>query len=173
MHNGDLRDSRRRQPRLVCEGAPAFHKHLALIEEVRAAGLDEIDQRKLVFFRDLLRAQRLSQTHRRDRAALDGAVARQNQHPLAGDDADAHDAAAAHDARLAVVVMHAEARERGEFEKRRSMVEETRHALARQNLAALRELFRLLRRMRDHGPLDGAELLHLRQKLRGVGLEGL
>ncbi len=173
MHDSDLRDSRRRKPRLVREGSAAFDKHLALIEQVRAAGLDEIDERQLVFLRDLLRAQRLFQSHRRDGATLDGAVARQDQRALAGNDADADDGASAHDSGRAIVVVHAKARKRGEFEKRRSMVEKARDALPGQNLASFGKLFGLLRRMRDYGSLKAAEFFHLREKLRGIGLEGL
>ena len=50
--------------------------------------------------------------------------------------------------------MHAPAGERGQLEERRAAVEQARDALARQELAALLELFRLLRRMRDDGPLQ-------------------
>jgi hypothetical protein len=66
------------------------------------------DQRQLVLARQLLRAQRLLQAHRRHGAALDGAVAGRDQHALAGDHADADDAAAALHALLAVVVVHAQ-----------------------------------------------------------------
>ncbi len=172
VHNGNLGNACRRQPRLVREGPPAFDKHLALIEQVRAARLHEIDQRQLIFLRDLLRTQRFLQPHWRNCAALDGAVARQDKHALAGDDADAYDAAAAHDASPAIVVVHPEARKRGQFEKRRSMVKQARHTIARQELTAFRELVRLLRRVRDHGPLKAAEFLNLRPEMRGIRLEG-
>ncbi len=172
MHDGDLRDARRRQPRLVREEPAALDEHLALVKQVRAARLDEIDQRQLVLLCDLLRAKRLFQTHGGDGAALDRAVARENEDPLAGDDADADDAAAAHDAGRAIIVMHAEARKRGQLQKRRAVVEKPSDALPRQELAPLCEPLGLLRRMRDHGPFKAAEFFHLRQEMRGVGLEG-
>ena len=53
------------------------------------------------------------------------------------------------------------------------MVEKARDALPGQNLASFCKLLGLLRRMRDHGSLKAAELFHLREKLRGIGLEGL
>jgi hypothetical protein len=58
--------------------------------------------------RQFLRAQRLLQAHGRHGAALDGAVAGADEHALAGHHADAHDAAAALHALLAVVVVHAQ-----------------------------------------------------------------
>jgi hypothetical protein len=51
--------------------------------------------------------------------------------------------------------------------------QDARDALTRQDLTAFRELFRLLRRMRDHGALDSPEVLDLRQKIRGIGFESL
>ena len=171
MHDGDLGDARRRQPRLVRKRAAALHEHLALIEQVRAARLHEMISGSLFSFA-ISCHERLPQAHGRNGAALDGAVARHDQRALAGYDADAHDAPAAHDAGPAVVVMHAEACQRGQFEKRRSVVEQARDALARQDLAAFGELLRLLRGMRDDGPLKAAEFLDLREKMRGIRREG-
>ena len=53
----------------------------------------------------------LFQAHGRHGAALDGAVAGRNQHALARHLADAHDGAAAEHGLLAVVVVHAQARQ--------------------------------------------------------------
>jgi hypothetical protein len=53
VHDGDLRDAGGREPRLVGEGAPAFHEHFGLIEQVRAAALHQIDQRQPVLSSDL------------------------------------------------------------------------------------------------------------------------
>jgi len=172
MHHGDLGNARRREPRLVRERPPAFHEHFALVKQVRAAGFHQIDERQLVLLRDLLRAERLLQAHRRDRAALDRAIAREDQRALARDHAYARDAAAAHDARLAVVVVHAPSGQRREFEKGRAVIKKPRYTLARQDLAALGKFFGLLGRMGDHRPFERTELLDLREELSGIGLEG-
>ena len=158
MHDGDLRDARRRQPRLVGEAAPAFDEDLALVHQVGAAGLDQVDDRQLVLARDLLRAQRLLQAHRRDGAALDRAVARRDEAAPAGDDADADDGTAAHHRLLAVVVVHVQPGEAAQLEEGRAAVEQARHALARQQLAALLEALALRLRLGDHQLLQPLHL---------------
>jgi hypothetical protein len=170
VHHGDLRDAGRRQPRLVGEGAAAVDEDLGLVHQVGAAAFHQRHQRQLVLARQFLRAQRLLQAHRRHGAALDGAVAGADQHALAGHHADADDAAAALHALLAVVVVHAQAGQRAELEKVAAAVDQPRHALARQQLAALLELVALARRFGHH---LGFQRAHLGQALghaRGVGL---
>ena len=99
--------------------------------------------RQLVFQRDVLHAQLLLQTHRCRGAALDRAVRGGDEAADAGNIADAANDPAAEDVVLAVVIVHAETGERGELEERTAAVEQKRHALARQQLAALGELLLL------------------------------
>jgi hypothetical protein len=76
------------EPGLVGEAAPALDEYLSLVDQVGAAALDEIDQRQLVLPCHFLRAQAFLQAHRRDRAALDRAVAGQHHAAFAGHRAD-------------------------------------------------------------------------------------
>ncbi len=141
VHHRDLRDAGGRQARLVGEAAPAVHEDLGLVHQVGAAGLDQRYERQLVVAGDLLRAQRLFQAHRGDGAALDGAVARRHDAcARPATTADADDGAAALDALLAVVVVHAEPGERAQLEEVAASIEQPRDALARQQLAAFIEL---------------------------------
>jgi hypothetical protein len=71
---------------------------------------------------------------------LTRAVGSADQHALAGHGADADDAAAAHHALLAVVVVHAQAGQRAELQEVAAAVEQPRHAFARQQLAAASKL---------------------------------
>ncbi len=62
MHDRDLRDSGRRQARLVVEDAPEvlpIREHLILSGKIGATALDEVDAREAVLRRDLLRPQML------------------------------------------------------------------------------------------------------------------
>jgi hypothetical protein len=74
----------------------------------------------------------------RDRAALDGGVRRGHDAAHALDIADAGDRAAA-GARSILVVVHAVACERHQFEERRAAIEQERDALARHQLLAFAE----------------------------------
>ena len=172
MHDRDLRDAGRRQARLVGEASPAVHEDLGLVHQVRAAGLDQRHQRQLVLARDGLRAQRLLQAHRGDRAALDRAVACRDQDAPARHDADADDGAAALDALLAVVVVHAEPGERAQLEKVAARIEQPGDALAGQQLSALLEPGALRRRLLDHPRLERADLGEARLHPLRVRAEG-
>ena len=169
MNNGDLRNPRRRQPGLVGKAASALDKDLGLVQQVGATGLDQMDQRQLVFARDGLRPQGLLQTHRGDGAALERAVAGRYQAALAADNADADDATAAVDAGLAVVVVHAQTGQGTEFEEIAAAVDQARHAFARQQLTALLEARRLLGRGVDHALLERTDLVDARLHARHVG----
>jgi len=129
-----------RQACLVGEGAAAVDEDLGLVHQVRAAGFDQRDQRQLVLCGQFLCTQGLLQTHGCDGTALHGAVAGADQHPLAGHRADAHDAAATEHALFAVVVVHAQACQRAEFQETAAAVDDPRHAFARQQLPARVEL---------------------------------
>ena len=76
-HHGDLRNAGGRQRRLIVEDAAemlAVGKHLGLMRQVGAAGIDQIDAGQPVLARDLLRAQMLLHRHRIIGAAFDGGI---------------------------------------------------------------------------------------------------
>ena len=134
-HHRDLRNAGGGQRRLVVEDAAemlAVGKHLGLVRQVGAAGIDQIDARQPVLARDLLRAQMLLHRHRIVGAALDGGVVADDHAFAALDAADAGDQAGAVDG----VVVHAVGGERRQFEERRAGIDQPHHALARQQLAA-------------------------------------
>ena len=134
-HHRDLRDAGRRHRRLIVEDAAemlAVGKHLGLVRQIGAAGIDQIDARQPVLARDLLGAQMLLHRHRIVGAALDGGIVADDDAFAAGDAADAGDESGA----VNVVVIHAVGGERREFEERRAGVDQRHHAVARQKLAA-------------------------------------
>ena len=157
VHHGDLRDAARRHARLVGEAAAARHEDLGLVQKVGAARFDQVHDRQLVLHHDLLDALALALARWRHRAALDGGVGRRHHAAHALDIADAGDRAAA-GARSVLVVVHAVAGERHQFEERRAAVEQQRDALARHELLALGEAVARLLRCRLHARLGGAEL---------------
>ena len=134
-HHGDLRNAERGQRRLVVEDAAevlAVGKHLGLVRQIGAAGIDQIDARQPVLARDLLGAQMLLHRHRIVGAALDGGVVADDHAFAAFDAADAGDQAGA----VNGVVVHAEGGERRQLQKRRAGIEQPHHAVAGQQLAA-------------------------------------
>ncbi len=75
--HGDLGDSGRGHARLIVEDAAevlAVRKHLGLVRQIGAAGIDQIDAGQTVLRRDFLRPQMLLHRHRIVGAALDGRV---------------------------------------------------------------------------------------------------
>ena len=120
MHHGNLRNSGRRQPRLVGKAAPALDEHFRLIKEIGAAGFDQAYRRQLVLQRDLLDTQVLLHSHRGRSATFDRAVVGRDDAADAGHIADAGNAAATLNAFRAIVVVHAKAGKRREFEPRRA-----------------------------------------------------
>jgi len=152
--------------RLVEEDPPevlAVGEDLVLQRQEGAAGVDEVDARKPVVQRHLLRAQVLLDRHRVVGAALDGGVIR-NDHALApGHAAHAGDDPGAR----RVAVVHAVRGERRELQERRALVEQAVDALARQQLPARRvSRARLLAAAQPH-PLE------LRTQIGGKRLVGL
>ena len=130
-HAGDLRDAGRRHGRLVEEDAAemlAVGKHLVLVGQVGAAGIDEIDAGQMVLQRDLLRAQMLLHRHRIIGAALHRGVVDDDHHLAALDAPDAGDQPGAGN-RLVIEPMR---RELADLEKRRAGVEQRRQPLPRQ-----------------------------------------
>ena len=108
--------------------------------QIGPGAFDELDIGQLVDKRDLLGADRLLDAHRMRRAALDAGIVGRDHAARAGHKPDADDRAAAEDVVGTVVLVHAEAAEARELEKRRVAVEEPVDPLARRQLAALAEL---------------------------------
>ena len=133
---GDLRDALSRHAGLVIEDAPevvAIGEDVGLQRQKGAARVDEIDARQMVLRRDFLRAQMFFHRHRVVRSALDRRVVGHDRARRAGDRADARDDAG----RRRVVTVHPVGGQRGEFEERRTGIDEALDALARGQLAAL------------------------------------
>ena len=134
-HHGDLRDAGCRERCLIVEDAAevlAVRKHLGLMRQVGAAGIDQIDARQPVLARDFLRAQVFLHRHGKIGAALDGRVVAHDHALAALDAADPGDHAGAVDG----VVIKTICGERRELQKRRAGVEQGHDAIARQQLAA-------------------------------------
>ena len=119
MHHGDLRNACRGHARLVVEDAAemlAVGKHLRLMRQIGAAGIDEINAGQPVLERDLLRAQMLLHRHRIIGAALDGGIVGDDHRLAALDPPDAADEPRA----VHVALVHAEGRERADLQERRA-----------------------------------------------------
>src|SRR5262249_7803842 len=156
--DGDLRDALGRHARLVGEAAAARHEDLGLVEQVGAAGLHQVHDRQLVLQHDLLHALALALAGGRYRAALDRGVRRSDDAAYAFDIADAGYRAAA-GTRAVLVVVHAVACERHQFEEGRTAIEQERDAFARHELLALGEALALLLGGGLHARLGVAEFL--------------
>ena len=153
--DGDLRDPGRRHARLVVEDAAemlAIRKHLGLMGQIGAAGIDQIDAGQTVLRRDLLRAQMLLHRHRIIGAALDRRIVGDDHRLAAIDEADPGDQARA----VHVALVHAEGGERADFEKGRAGIDEPGDALAGQQLAARRHGARAPSPSRPRPPPGGA-----------------
>ncbi len=138
--DGDLRDAARRQPGLVVEDPAemlAVGKHVILARQVRAARVDEVDARQVVFAGDRLRAQVFLDRDRVIGATLDRRVVGDDHALAPGDPADPADQAAG---RNPVVAVHLVPGELADLEKRRAGVEQPVDAIARQQLAAFEML---------------------------------
>ncbi|MPM74215.1 hypothetical protein SDC9_121200 [bioreactor metagenome] len=110
----------------------AVGEHVVLIGQVGAARVHQIDTRQIVLLRHFLRAQVLLHRHRVVGAALHRGVVAHDHAVHAVDAADAGDHASAR----SIVVVHVERSQRRELQERRARIEQTLHALARQQLAA-------------------------------------
>jgi hypothetical protein len=169
VHHRDLRDARRRQARLIGKAAAALDEHFGLIEQIGAARFHELKHWQLILHRDLLHAQVLLHAHRGDRAALDRAVVGRHHAANAGHVTDAGDAAAALNAGIAVIVMHAKAGQRCELEPGRARIEQKRNALARQQLLAGAKALAPRVRGVAHFLFERAKFADQRQHLLAVG----
>src|SRR5258706_10169236 len=144
-------------------------KHLVLQWQEGAARIDEVHARETILQSDLLGPQMLLDGHRVVRAALHRGIVGDDDDFLALDAPDAGDEARG--GRISVV--HAEGGELRELEEGRARIQQGAHALARQELAAVRVLLLRIRpaalgRLRDLR----AQVFHERAVVRDVGLEG-
>ena len=162
-HRGDLRNAGRRQRRLVVENAAemvAVGKHIVLVRQIGAAGIDQIDARQTVVARDFLGAQMLLHGHRIIGAALHRRIVDDDDAFLAHHRADAGDDAGCRN----ILAVHAISGERRQLEEGRARIEQEADALARQELAAGKvalargvaaaeaDAFELLREVGDEAP---------------------
>ena len=169
----DLRNSQRRQPRLVEEDPPevvAVGEDLGLQREERAARVDEVDAGQAVLARDLLGAEVLLDRERVVGAALDRRVVRDDHALTALDDADPGD----DPGRGRVAVVEVPGRERVQLEERGARVDEPVDPLARGELPARAvALDRLVAAARSHLRGALAELRDERLHRRAPALERL
>ena len=134
-HAGDLRDTSRAHLRLVVEDAPemvAIRKDLRLVGQVRPAAVDKVDARQAVLLRDLLRAQVLLHRHRVVGAALHRRIVGSDHHLPTADTPDSGD----HARTVDVPFVHPVGRQLADLEEGRARIEQTLHAITRQQLAA-------------------------------------
>ncbi len=132
---GDLRDAGGAHGRLIEEDPSEVipvGEHLVLLEQHRAARVDEVDAREPVGRRDLLRTQMLLDRDRVVRAAGDRGVVG-DDHALATRDAPhaGDDPGGGH-----LAAVHPEGRERGHLDERRPDVEQPVDPVPREQLSA-------------------------------------
>ena len=173
MDHGNLRDTRCRQARLVGKAAAAFDKHLGLEEQIGAAGFNQPHHRQLVLHGDLLNAQMLLHAHRCRGPAFDGAIIGGHDATDAGHIADAGYPTAALNALAAVIVVHAEARQRRQLEPGRAGIEHESDPLARQQLLAGAKSVALGIGDIAHLLLQRTEFADQRQHLLAIGAKAL
>jgi len=144
-HDGDLGDPRRRHAGLVEEDPAevlAVREHVRLMRQVRPPRIHQVNAGEMVFRRHLLRPKVLLDGHRVIGAALDGRVVGDDHRLAAVDEADARQQAGA----VNVALVHAERRERADLEKRRSGIDQPRHAFAGEQLSPSDVAFARFRR---------------------------
>ena len=169
-HHRDLSDAGRRHARLVEEDPSemvAVGKDLGLVRQIGPARVDQINAGQTVLRRDLLGAQMLLHRHRIIRAALDRRVVGDDHDLAAVDEADPGDQPRAVD----VALVHAESRERADFQKRRAGIDQAGDAFARQQLAAGDMTFaRLGRAALGCGAPAQVEFVDEPTPFRGIGV---
>ena len=154
MYHGNLRNTRRREQRLVGKSGAAVDKNLGLVHQIGATGLQQADHGQLLLHGDVLHAQTFAQPPGRDGAALDGAVGRRHHGAYAAHIANAANTVAPGQRAVFVVVLLV-AGQGGDFQKRRAPVQQHIDPLARHQLAALVELGLLLGLAGAHFVLHG------------------
>ncbi len=133
-HRRDLRNLFGGHARLVVEDATEVievGEDLVLKRQKCPARIDEIQAGQVIFLGDLLGAQMLFDRHREVRSAFDGGIVGDDEHFAVPDAPDAGDDACAR--RFKIV--HADCRERGEFEEWRARVEQAFNAVAHEEFA--------------------------------------
>ena len=169
VHHRDLRHPGCRHAGLVGKAAAPFDKNLGLVHQVGPTAFHQVDDWQLVLQRNLLGAQGFFQAHGRHRAAFDRTVIGRYQAAPTGHHANANNRSATHYRGFAVVVVHLQARQAAQLQKGRAAVQQTGHALARQQLIALFKLVALGLRLRNHQRLQP---LHLGQQFAHVPCVG-
>ena len=157
----DLRDARGRQRRLIVENAAkmlAVGKDVGPLRQVGAAGIDQIDARQPVLARNFLRAEMFLHRHRIVGTALDRGIVADDHAFALGNPADAGDDAGSTNG----VLVHAVGRERRQFKKRRTGIDQRHHTIARQEFSPRKVT--LPRALRPTLGSSGAALLKLRDE---------
>ena len=173
VHHCDLRQAHCGHPCLVGEGATTVDEDLGLVHQVGTTAFHQRNQRQLVFLGDLLDAQAFFQTHGRNGAALDGAVIGRNDATLARHHTNAHDGTTTHHRLLAIVIVHVQTRKATDLQKRRATVQQTGHALPRQQLTTLLELLTLGLGLGNHQTLQVLDFGQQAMHALGIGGEGV
>lgn len=171
-HAGNLRNAGSRHVGLVEEDPAemvAVWKDLVLVRQVRTAGVDEIDARKVVLQRNLLRPKVLLHGHRIVGAALHRGVV-DDDHDLAPlDAADAGD----HARRGDILGIHVPRRKLADFQERRAGIQELGQSVPREQLSALHmALARLVRSALFDGRRLAGNVGDQRAHALGICLEG-
>lgn len=112
-------------------------KHFVLVRQVGAAGVHQVDTGQAVLLCDFLRAQMFLDRQRVIGPALDRRVVAHHHAIDAADPADTGDQSGARGAVAAVAIrIHAQRRQRADFQKRRAGVEQHVHPFTGQQFAA-------------------------------------
>ncbi len=138
VRHRDDGQARRRQPRQIAKNVAAADKILdAIAQQIGAGAFDQLHVRQLVLQRQLLHPQGLVEAVRLQRPGVDAGIVGADHAANAGDKADAGDRAAARDALVGVWHVEHVTGQGRQLDEGRAGIEHQRHALARQQLAAL------------------------------------
>ena len=133
-HGGDLRNSRSRHHRLVEKNTAEMvtvRKHLVLIGEIRTTGINQVDTGQMVGVCDLLRAKMFLYCQWEIGTSFNRGVVRDDQTFAPLDTADTGDDTSGR----YVVFIYRMRRQRRQFEKRRTRIEQRINAITDKHLA--------------------------------------
>ncbi|OIQ68535.1 hypothetical protein GALL_498700 [mine drainage metagenome] len=133
-HDRNLGNAQRRHLCLIIEDTakmPLVGKDLVLLGQKRAPGIDHVNAGQIVLPRDILGAKVLLHRHRIIGAAFDGRIVGDDHAFAPRYPSDPRDDAR----RMHVAAIKAEGRQRRQFEKRRTGIDQQIDALTRQHLA--------------------------------------
>ncbi len=169
--HGDDGQASGRQPREVAKQPATQHKTLnAVLHEVGARALHQVDEGQLVLQRNLLHTQDLLQPAGPNGASIDTRIAGHHQTAHPTDKANAgHHAATGHRFAGVLVVLQV-ARQRTQRQPGRAHIQQQSHALARQQLATLFKHRQRLGRGSGGAFLQGTPLADARQHGGAAGL---